>query len=74
MNAEARKELEEWEERSRGQGRESGASREPKLTMSVIMQSGASCSSGKAVGLEGISAELLKSIPLESFAENQKGV
>ena len=56
MRMKARKELDEWEEGSRG-------SQEPRLTMSVIMQSRASFSNGKAAGIDGISAEILKSIP-----------
>ena len=59
----ARKELQEWEERSRRQRGGTGGSQEPRLTMSVIMQMRASFSIGKAVGVDGISAKLLKSIP-----------
>ena len=61
MKKKARKELDEWEERCwkgyvwEGQG--------PGLTMADLMQSGASFSNGKAVGIDGISAEILKSLP-----------
>ena len=72
MNAKAKKELEEWEERSRRQRRESGASQKPKLTVSVIMQCRASFSNGKAVGVDGISAEILKSIPWRALQKIKK--
>ena len=72
MNAKAEKEFEEWEERSRRQRRYRGESQEPKLTMSVIMQSRASFSNGKAVGLDGISAEILKSIPWRALQKIKK--
>ena len=44
--------------------RDSGVSQEPKLTMSVILQSRASFSNGKAVGIDSV----------ESSAENQEGI
>ena len=72
MNAKAKKELEEWEERSRRQRRDSEGSQEPKLTMSVIMQSRASFSNGKAVGIDGISAEIVKSIPWTALQKIEK--
>ena len=72
MNAKARKELQEWEESSRRQRSETGESQEPKLTMSVIMQSRASFSIGKAVGVDGISAEILKSIPWRALQKIKK--
>ena len=62
----ARRELEKWEERSRKQRERTGGSQEPRLTMSVIMQSRASFLNGKAVGVDGISAEC--------FAEDQEGL
>ena len=72
MNAKARKELQEWEESSRRQRSETGESQEPKLTMSVIMQSRASFSIGKAVGVDGISAKILKSIPWRALQKIKK--
>ena len=65
MRMKARKELEELEKRSRRQREETAGSEEPRLTMSVIMQSRASLSNGKAVGVNGISVEILK---------NQEGI
>ena len=62
MRMKARKELEEWEGRSRRQRGGAGGSQEPRLTMSVIMQSRAWFSNGKTVGVDGISTEILKSI------------
>ena len=35
----------------------------PRLTMSVLMQSRASFSNGKPVGVDGISSEMLKTLP-----------
>ena len=35
----------------------------PKLTMSILMQSRSSFSSGKDVGVDGISAEILEMLP-----------
>ena len=58
-----RRKLEEWEERSTSQRGGTAGSQEPRLTMSVFMQSRASFLNGKAVGVDGISAEILKSIP-----------
>ena len=64
MRTKARKELDEWEERSRRHKHEAGEHQAPRLTMSVIMQSrAASFSNGKAVGVDRISAEILKPIP-----------
>ena len=40
--------------------------------MSVIMQSRASFSNGKAVGVDGISAEILKSIPWRALQKIKK--
>ena len=59
MSMKTRKDVDEWEERSRRQRGGTGESQEPRLTMSVIIQSRASSSSGKAVGVDGISAEIL---------------
>ena len=72
MRGKARKELEELEEKVRRQKKQTGEQRVPRLTMSVVMQSRASFSNGKAVGVDGISAEVLKNLTLESSAENQK--
>ena len=47
-------------------------SQEQRLTMSVIMQSRASFSNGKAVGVDGISAEILKCIPWRSLQKIKK--
>ena len=41
-------------------------------TMSVVMQSRASFSNGKAVGVDGISAEILKSIPWRALQKIKK--
>ena len=46
---------------SRQQAR--GKQKAPNLTMSVLMQSRASFSNGKAVGVDGISSEILKALP-----------
>ena len=72
MRMKARKELDEWDERSRKQRRRAGGSQEPRLPMSVIMQSRASFSNGKAVGMDGISAEILKSIPGRALRKRKK--
>ena len=63
MRGKARKELEEWEEKVRRQKNETEEQRAPRLTMSVVMQSRASFSNGKAAGVDGISAEVLKTLP-----------
>ena len=68
----AKNELEEWEERSRRQRGATEGSQEPKLTVSVNMQSRASFSNGKAVGVDGISAEILKSIPWRALQKIEK--
>ena len=57
MRTKAKKELDQWEERVRRQKDQDGEHQEPRLTMSVVMQSRASFSNGKAVGVDGISAE-----------------
>ena len=57
MRIKAKKELDEWEERVRRQKDQDGEHQAPRLTMSVVMQSRASFSNGKAVGVDGISAE-----------------
>ena len=59
----ARKELEEWEENVKKQKKGAGKQRAPGLTMSVVMQSRASFSNGKSVGVDGISADILKTLP-----------
>ena len=71
MGMKSVKELDEWDERSRWQRHEVRKQKAPRLTMSVLMQSRASFSNGKAVGVDGISAEI-PSTPVESTAENQK--
>ena len=48
MRMKARKELDEWEERSRRQRGGTGGSQDPRLTMSVIMQCRASFSNGSS--------------------------
>ena len=50
MRIKAKKELEEWGERRRRQRGANEGSQEPKLTMSVIMQSRASFSNGESGG------------------------
>ena len=68
-----RKELDEWEERSRIQRGGTGeGGQEPRLTMSVIMQSRASFSNWKSVVVDGISAEILKSIPRRALRKIKK--
>ena len=62
MTKKAEKELEEWDEKSK-RNRIMKENEGPKLTMSVLMQSRASFSTGKAVGIDGISAEIIKTIP-----------
>ena len=69
----ARKELDKWEKRRRHRGGP-GESREPRLTMSVIMRSRASFSNGKAVGVDGISAEVLKSIAWRALLKIKKSI
>ena len=49
-----------------------GESQGPKLTISVLMQSRASFSNEKAVGIDGISAEILKSIPCRGLRKIRK--
>ena len=71
MRMKARKELDKWEKRRRHRGG-AGESREPRLTMSVIMQSRASFSNGKAVGVDGISAEVLKTIAWRALLKIKK--
>ena len=61
MKKMARRELEEWEGRRKKSY--NWACQEPRLTMSVLMQSRATFSNGKAVGIDGLSAEILNSIP-----------
>ena len=63
MRGKARKELEESEEKVRRQKNETEEQRAPRLTMSVVMQSRASFSNGKAARVDGISAEVLKTLP-----------
>ena len=59
MRMKTKKELYEWEERNTRHKDEVGEHQAPRLTMSVIMQSRALFSNGKAVGVDGISAEVL---------------
>ena len=49
-----------------------GENKGPKFIMSVLMQSRASFSNGKAVGIDGISAEVLKSIPWRALQKIRK--
>ena len=49
-----------------------GESWGPKLTLSVPMQSRGSFSYGKAVGIDGISAEIVKSIPWRASQKIRK--
>ena len=58
----AKKELEEWKEKANEQKTGAGEQRAPRLTMSVVMRSRASFSNGKAVGVDGMSAEILKTL------------
>ena len=54
--------MEDWDEKSK-RNRIMKENEGPKMRMSVLMQSRASFSTGKAVGIDGISAEILKTIP-----------
>ena len=53
-------------------GNEVSKLKAPRLTMTVLMQSRASFSNGNVVGVDGISAEILKNIAMERTAENQE--
>ena len=68
----AKNEPEDWEERSRRQTEGTAGSQGPRRTMSAIMQSRPSFSNGRAVGVDGISAEILKSIPWSALQDIQK--
>ena len=72
MRMKARKELDKCEKRRRRHRGGAGESREPRLTMSVIMQSRASFSNGKAGGVDGISAEVLNSIAWRALLKIKK--
>ena len=74
MRMKARRELEMWEESSRKERERNGGSPEPKLTMSVIMQSRASFLYEKAVGGEGISAEVLKTVRWRALQKIKKDI
>ena len=63
MKKKAKRELDEWEERSRQAY--DGGGHGPRMAMFVLMKSRASFSYGKVVGIDGIS--------VESIAEDQKG-
>ena len=56
------KELDEWEERSRKERDEVRKQKAPRLTMSVLMQSRASFSNCKALGVDKFSAEIVKTL------------
>ena len=71
MRVKARKELEEYEEKVSTQRNETGEQRAPRLTMSVVRQSRASFSNGKAVGVKGISAEVLKTVPWRALQKTK---
>ena len=62
MRMKAKNELDEWEGRIRRQQDEVGEHQAPRLTMSVVMQRRTSFSNRKAVNVNGISAEVPKSI------------
>ena len=68
MRMKARKELDEWVERCRRQRERTGG----RLTMSVVKQSRASFSYRKAAGIDGISAEILQSIPWRALQKISK--
>ena len=72
MRMKARKELDEWKERSRRQRVGTGGSQEPRLSMSLIMQSRASFSNVKAEGVDGILAQILESIPWRALQKIKK--
>ena len=67
----ARKELEKGEEKVSTQRNETGEQRAPRLTMSVVRQSRGSFSNGKAVGVDGISDEVLKTVPWRALEESK---
>ena len=49
-----------------------GESQGPKLTISVLIQSRVSFFNGKAVGIDGNSAEILKSVPWRALHKIRK--
>ena len=51
-----------------------GETQGPKLTMSFLMQRRASFTNGRAVGIDGISAEVLKSIPCRALQQIRKAL
>ena len=72
MRMKVRRELEKWEDRRRKQREGDGGSQEPRLTMSVIMQSRASFLNGETVGVDGISAGDTQIYSVDSFAEDRE--
>ena len=74
MRKKAREELKDWDERARRCEERNRGGQGPTLTMSLLMQSRASFSNGKAVGIDSITAEILKSIPWRVSTEDQKGI
>ena len=72
MRKKAMEELKDWDERARRCEERNGGGQGPTLTMSVLMQSRASFSNGKAVGIDSITAEILKSIPWRALQKIRK--
>ena len=72
MRRKAKEELDEWDERGRRWEERIGGRQGPRLTMSVLVQSRASFPNGKAVGIDGISAEILKSVPWRALQKIRK--
>ena len=72
MKKKAKEELDEWDEQGRKNKGKKGENQGPKLTMSVLMQSRASFSNGKALRVDCISAEVLESIPWRALQKIRK--
>ena len=62
MRKKAKEELDEWDEEAEDGKRRIGGRQGPRPTMSVLMQRRASFPNGEAVGIGGISAEMLKPV------------
>ena len=72
MKKKAQKELEEWDQNGRQSKEKKKENQGQKLTMSDLKQSRASFSNEKAVGIESISAEILKSIAWRALQKIRK--
>ena len=74
MEKKAIEEHDEWDDRGRRWEERIGGRQGPRLSMSVLMQSRASFPNGKAEGIDGISAEILKSIPWRALKKIRKAL